>query len=85
MNKLDESTVSKLKSSSKISSIFDSIAQLVYNSIDANADHITIKLHLYKFYIEIIDNGCGIDENGLNLLGEWYEGIFVKDLSKIIL
>jgi DNA mismatch repair ATPase MutL len=73
MIKLDEVTVSKLKSSSKVSSIFDSIVQLVYNSIDASSNNILVKINYYKFFIEIIDNGDGIDEKGLDLLGEWYK------------
>ena len=73
MIKLDEITVSKLKSSSKISSIFDAIVQLVYNSIDANSNKILVKLNFYKFYLEIIDNGDAIDERGLSLIGEWYK------------
>jgi DNA mismatch repair ATPase MutL len=73
MIKLDEVTVSKLKSSSKISSIFDSIVQLVYNSIDASSNNILVKINYYKFFVEIIDNGDGIDEKGLDLLGEWYK------------
>jgi DNA mismatch repair ATPase MutL len=62
-----------LKSSSKVSSIFDSIVQLVYNSIDASSNNILVKINYYKFFIEIIDNGDGIDEKGLDLLGEWYK------------
>jgi DNA mismatch repair ATPase MutL len=72
MIKLDERTISKLKSSSKISTIFDSIVQLVYNSIDANSTSITVQYNFNKFYIEIKDNGDGLDENGLILVGERY-------------
>ena len=71
MIKLDDATISKLKASSKVSSIFDSIVQLVYNSIDANSNEILVRINFEKFFIEITDNGNGIDKKSLLLVGEW--------------
>ena len=41
----------------------------MYNSLDAGATHITVKLDIVKYFVEVTDNGCGINRNDLIVLG----------------
>ena len=41
----------------------------MYNSLDSGATHITVKLDIVKYFVEVTDNGCGINHNDLIVLG----------------
>jgi len=64
--------VKRLKASWQVVDLNECILQLVYNSLDAHAKRIQIYLDYEKFFIEIIDDGCGVNEQDMELLGERY-------------
>ena len=41
----------------------------MYNSLDAGATHITVKLDIVKYFVQVTDNGCGINHDDLIVLG----------------
>lgn len=45
------------------------LKELLENSCDANSTRIIIKIHIQKKYIQIIDNGYGVDKNDLHKMG----------------
>jgi DNA mismatch repair ATPase MutL len=62
IKQLSQQTSEDLCAQQVITSLPDSIKELVDNSIDAKATYIKIILHDYgKNKVEVIDNGMGID------------------------
>jgi len=62
--------VKRLKASWQIVDLNECVLQLVYNSLDANAKRVQIYLDYENFFVEIIDDGCGVVEADMNLIGD---------------
>ncbi|XP_065910988.1 DNA mismatch repair protein Mlh3-like isoform X2 [Dysidea avara] len=69
IRRLNDSVKAKIHSSTSVSSICCCVRELVYNSLDAGATHITVKLDIVKYFVQVTDNGCGINHNDLIVLG----------------
>jgi DNA mismatch repair protein MLH3 len=69
LQRLNDKLIEHLKSSYEISSVYDCLTQLVYNSIDANATNIQVKINLFTYDLTVTDNGCGIDCNEMKTVG----------------
>ena len=67
---LAKNVIEKLRSSSEISSLNDCILQLLYNSLDADAGSVLIGVDFARFSVEVYDDGVGLTEQDLNLVGE---------------
>ncbi|XP_052196341.1 DNA mismatch repair protein MLH3 isoform X2 [Diospyros lotus] len=48
------------------------VEELIFNSLDAGATKIYVAIGVGTCYVKVVDNGCGIDREGLMLLGERY-------------
>ncbi|XP_037795830.1 DNA mismatch repair protein Mlh3-like [Penaeus monodon] len=67
---LSESVRSKLRSGITITSVAQCVEEMVLNSIDANATCIAIRIDPTIFRIQVVDNGDGVTEENLKLLGK---------------
>ncbi|XP_069997820.1 DNA mismatch repair protein Mlh3 [Penaeus vannamei] len=67
---LSESVRSKLRSGITITSIAQCVEEMVLNSIDANATCIAVRIDPAIFRIQVVDNGDGVTEENLKLLGK---------------
>ncbi|XP_063594582.1 uncharacterized protein LOC134771578 [Penaeus indicus] len=67
---LSESVRSKLRSGITITSVAQCVEEMVLNSIDANATCIAIRIDPAIFRIQVVDNGDGVTEENLKLLGK---------------
>ena len=59
----------KVRSCAMIHSVCGCVRELVYNSLDAGATHIMVKLDINKYFVQVIDNGCGINREDMIVLG----------------
>ncbi|CAG7718352.1 unnamed protein product [Allacma fusca] len=48
------------------------VEELVLNSIDAEATKVSIKINFEDYNLQVEDNGCGIEKEDLELVGERY-------------
>jgi len=67
---LSNEVTTNIKSFSEISSLNACVIQLVYNSLDARSKKIVVKCDLKSFFLEIIDDGIGMTQNDLKIIGE---------------
>ncbi|XP_047500098.1 DNA mismatch repair protein Mlh3-like [Penaeus chinensis] len=67
---LSESVRSKLRSGITITSVAQCVEEMVLNSIDASATCIAIRIDPAIFRIQVVDNGDGVTEENLKLLGK---------------
>ncbi|KAH1001126.1 hypothetical protein HUJ04_013377 [Dendroctonus ponderosae] len=82
---LKTGVISKIRSSSGISSVAQCVYELVCNSLDAKSTAVAVRINLLTFRIQVADNGCGISREGLELAGSRYatnKCQTVKDLEK---
>ena len=69
IRRLKEEERAKIRSSATIVSVCGCVRELVYNSLDAGATHIIVRLDINKYFVEVIDNGCGINHEDMIVLG----------------
>ncbi|KAJ1979168.1 hypothetical protein H4R35_001618 [Dimargaris xerosporica] len=69
---LDTETHSRLRATVAMVSLDQAVAELVENAIDAGADKVRMGIHLDDGYIQVCDNGKGIDPADAPLLGTRY-------------
>jgi len=69
IRRLNDAVKAKIHSSTSVTSICNCVRELVYNSLDAGATHITVKLDIIKYFVQVTDNGCGINHDDLIVLG----------------
>lgn len=69
IRRLNDLVKAKIHSSTSMASICGCVRELVYNSLDAGATHITVKLDILKYFVQVTDNGCGITHDDLIVLG----------------
>lgn len=67
---LSADVISKVKSSFEIADLNDCIIQLINNSIDSQSECIKIQVDFDKFNVIICDDGNGMSEKDLELIGE---------------
>ncbi|GFV32168.1 DNA mismatch repair protein Mlh3 [Trichonephila clavipes] len=72
INVLDSNVVKKLRSDVAFTSVSHCIEELVWNSIDARATCVAVRLNLPFYKIQVIDNGDGIPSDQMDLVGERY-------------
>eukprot|EP01064_Diplonema_japonicum_P016570 TRINITY_DN24576_c0_g1_i1.p1 TRINITY_DN24576_c0_g1~~TRINITY_DN24576_c0_g1_i1.p1 ORF type:complete len:795 (+),score=147.15 TRINITY_DN24576_c0_g1_i1:46-2385(+) len=72
MQKLPEETIKTLRSGIGMGCVSQAIEELVMNSIDASATNIVIRVDTGGLGLEVVDNGTGITETNLNMVGERY-------------
>ncbi|GFT15613.1 DNA mismatch repair protein Mlh3 [Nephila pilipes] len=69
---LDSNVVKKLRSDLAFISVSHCVEELVWNSIDARATCIAVRLNLPFYKIQVIDNGDGIPSDQMDLVGKRY-------------
>ena len=69
---LNREEIKQIKSYSELIDVSECVLQLVYNSIDARSDLIHVTIDLSTFSCTVHDNGIGISDVDLNLIGERY-------------
>jgi DNA mismatch repair protein MLH3 len=70
IQRLNENLVKQLKSSVDVSNVYDCLIQLIYNSIDADASNIQVKINMFTNDMVVTDNGCGITGAEMKLVGD---------------
>lgn len=69
---LSNEQIKQIKSYSEITDLSECIIQLVHNSIDAESSYIQVQIDFDSYSCIVSDNGIGIGESDLNLIGERY-------------
>ncbi|XP_046848131.1 DNA mismatch repair protein Mlh3-like [Xenia sp. Carnegie-2017] len=72
IQRLASDIISELRSDVALTSLAQCVEELVLNSIDANANSITVDLSLSKIYVEISDNGHGLLREDLDRIAQRY-------------
>ncbi|XP_045535425.1 protein PFF0380w-like [Papilio machaon] len=83
IKKLPTDIQSLLSASSKINNYKNAVEELVYNSLDADATSVAVRIHIYENVIQVIDNGFGIAKCDIPLLGQRYASSKVTEKSAI--
>ena len=84
--RLSDEVRAKIRSGITICSVCGCVRELVYNSVDAGATQVIVKVDITKHFVQVIDNGCGINHEDMIMLGgqsftsKWYNS---KDLDPI--
>ena len=66
---------SYLRSGVTVTSITQCVEELLLNSVDAGATCVAVRVDLDCFKIQVVDNGVGVHQDQLKLLGERYSAI----------
>ncbi|XP_058018353.1 DNA mismatch repair protein Mlh3 isoform X2 [Ahaetulla prasina] len=69
---LPEEVQTSLRSGVAINSVGHCVEELILNSVDAKATCIAIRVDLETFKIQVVDNGCGMEREDLNKVGNRY-------------
>ncbi|XP_066255155.1 DNA mismatch repair protein Mlh3-like [Euwallacea similis] len=69
---LKSPVISRIRSSSDISTVAQCVFELVCNSLDAKSTSIAVRLNLLTFKIQVADNGEGITKANMSLVGRRY-------------
>ncbi|XP_014668605.1 PREDICTED: uncharacterized protein LOC106809883, partial [Priapulus caudatus] len=72
-----------LRSGLRITTTCQCIEELVSNAIDAKATCIAVRVDLDTFKLQVVDNGIGISESDLSLLGHRYATSKCKSLQDL--
>ena len=66
---------SYLRSGVTVTSITQCVEELLLNSVDAGATCVAVRVDLDCFKIQVVDNGVGVAQDQLKLLGERYSAV----------
>lgn len=66
---LNDEVRAKIRSGTMINNVCGCVRELMYNSLDAGATQIIVKLDISKYFVQVIDNGCGINHEDMIVLG----------------
>ena len=69
LRRLNDEVRAKIRSGTMINNVCGCVRELMYNSLDAGATHIIVKLDICKYFVQVIDNGCGINYEDMIVLG----------------
>ncbi|KAB7498938.1 DNA mismatch repair protein Mlh3 [Armadillidium nasatum] len=72
IQRLSSPVKSKLRSGVNISSVSQCVEELVLNAVDSGATNIAVRVDLSIFRIQVVDNGVGISEQDMKLIGTRY-------------
>lgn len=82
--KLDDKTIEKIAAGEVIEAPISIVKELVENSIDSGADNITIEIkNGGKTYIRVTDNGCGINNDEIELAFSKHATSKIKDFNDL--
>nr|GME03813.1 DNA mismatch repair protein MLH3 isoform X4 [Ipomoea batatas] len=70
--KLPEAVHSSIRSGIVLYDLTRVVEELVYNSLDAGANKVSVAVGVGTCYVKVVDNGYGVSRDGLELLGEKY-------------
>ncbi|XP_019182756.1 PREDICTED: DNA mismatch repair protein MLH3 isoform X4 [Ipomoea nil] len=70
--KLPEAVHSSIRSGVVLYDLTRVVEELVYNSLDAGANKVSVAVGVGTCYVTVVDNGYGVSRDGLELLGEKY-------------
>ena len=70
LRRLNDEVRAKIRSGIMINNVCGCVRELMYNSLDAGATQIIVKLDISKYFVQVIDNGCGINHEDMIVLGE---------------
>lgn len=84
LHQLDKDVIQQLVAPLSVSGYASAVRELLHNSIDAQATFISVKIHLDSMSVMVTDNGFGINEADLGLVGtQNYTSKAEKDLSSV--
>ncbi|XP_065169081.1 DNA mismatch repair protein Mlh3-like [Atheta coriaria] len=72
VKRLDNNVTANLRSGYSVNNIPRCVNELVLNSLDANSTHITVRVNLTTFRIQVVDDGEGITKTNLEHVGKRY-------------
>ncbi len=84
INILNENTINKIAAGEVVEKPMAVVKELVENSIDAGADHITVEIKEGGIsFIRVTDNGCGIDKDDIKNAFERYATSKITDIDDL--
>ena len=70
IRQLPDEVRSYLRSGVTVTSVTQCVEELLLNSLDAGATCVAVRVDLGLFKIQVVDNGTGVPQDQLKLLGE---------------
>ncbi|XP_052551992.1 DNA mismatch repair protein Mlh3 isoform X2 [Tympanuchus pallidicinctus] len=86
IKQLAEDVQARLRSGVAVTSLGQCVEELVFNSIDAKATCVAVRVDLEAFKIQVVDNGSGMGRDDLSKMGKRYftsKCSSVADLEKL--
>ncbi|KAI9145292.1 histidine kinase-like ATPase, partial [Paraphysoderma sedebokerense] len=80
---LPQDVRTKLRSTISISSFSQCILELIENSIDAHSSNVEVNVDVQNYFIEISDDGWGIEPEDLEYIGNRYATSKCKELGDL--
>lgn len=80
---LDQDTINRIAAGEVIENPAGIIRELLDNAIDAGAKHIQIRVNFSDFFIEVLDDGCGIHLDDVELAFEKHATSKIKNFKDI--
>ena len=74
LERLDNTTRSKIRSTQILTSLPQIVSELIQNSLDAGAKNIDVGVHCGDWLCWVTDDGSGINKEGLSLVAHDIEG-----------
>ena len=74
---------SRLRSGIATPTVAQCVEELVLNSIDAGATCVAIRVDIANYKIQVIDNGSGLNKNGMDMIGERYATSKCHDMKDL--
>ena len=74
VERLDAATQSKIRSTQILTSLPQIVSELVQNSLDAGAKNVEIGIHCTDWMCWVMDDGTGINKDGLFLIAQGLKG-----------
>ena len=72
IERLSQQAVSAIRSGISVPTVAQAVEELVANAIDASAKTISIRLDIKKYWLSVDDDGSGIKDADLPLVGQRY-------------
>ena len=70
IRQLPDEVRSYLRSGVTVTSVTQCVEELLLNSLDAGATCVAVRVDLDLFKIQVVDNGTGVPQDQLKLMGE---------------
>ncbi|RUP44059.1 hypothetical protein BC936DRAFT_149995 [Jimgerdemannia flammicorona] len=72
IRRLDDTAIRQLRASLVVTSVAQCVVELIQNALDAKATAIEVNFDIFKYFVQVTDNGVGITPYDLKNVGQRY-------------